>query len=330
MAALASGSGGNALLIEAGGDRLLVDCGLTGRELARRLASLGLAPRDITGLALTHEHGDHVRGAAEVALAGNLPVYGTSGTLRAVVAQAGRLAPGGLAQASTHERARLARLTRPLAAGEPARAGNVTLRPVALPHDAAEPVAYVIEAAGVRVGVATDVGRPTPAVAAALTGLDLLVLEFNHDAGLLADGPYHPALKRRVAGDQGHLSNAEAAELLATVAHAGLEAVWLAHLSQVNNSPDRALAAAQAALRRRVPFEPIALACLAQDAVGPVWSSAGRHDDPAPDDESLAVLHDRPPHVESLAVLHDRPPDVESFGVLHDRAPSIPRRGARS
>ncbi len=269
VAALASGSRGNALLLEAGGERLLVDCGLTPRELARRLAACGRTPGDLTALALTHEHDDHVRGAAEVALARNLPVYGTPGTLRAVVATA-------RGPASRRERERLARLARPVAAGEPVRAGEVTLRPIALPHDAAEPVAYVLEAAGVRVGVATDLGRPAPAVAAGLAGCDLLVLEFNHDAGMLRDGPYHPTVKLRVAGGRGHLSNDEAAALLAAVAHKGLRVVWLAHLSRVNNRPERALAAAHAALRRRVPFAPVALACLPQDRPGAVVALAGR------------------------------------------------------
>ncbi|HEY8368840.1 MAG TPA: MBL fold metallo-hydrolase [Thermodesulfobacteriota bacterium] len=280
VASLASGSGGNALLVEAAGERLLVDCGLAPRELARRLALAGRRPADLTGLVLTHEHGDHVRGAAEVALALGVPVYGTAGTLRQVVAQAAQpgraAADGGWSPPVTtgRERARLAALARPVAAGEPVPVGGVTLRPVALPHDAVEPVACVLDAEGVRVAIATDFGRPTAAVVSALAGADLLVLEFNHDAAMLAAGPYHPSVKRRVAGDRGHLSNAQAAEILAAVAHPRLGAVWLAHLSQVNNTPALALEAARGALRRRLPFEAVPLACLEQDGVRE-WSPNG-------------------------------------------------------
>ncbi len=293
VASLASGSGGNAILVEAAGERLLVDCGLGGRTLAHRLRAVGREPADLTGLVLTHEHGDHVRGAAEVALALDIPVYGTTGTLRQVVAQGrrlGRAAPEEPADddglwpvppTTQLDRARLARLTRPLAAGAPVAVGAVTLRPVPLLHDAVEPVAYVLEAAGCRVGIATDLGQSTPAVTAALAGVDLLVLEFNHDAAMLAAGPYHPAVKRRVAGDRGHLSNAQAAEILAAVAHPGLRAVWLAHVSRTNNTPGHALEAAQGAIRRRLPFEAVPVACLEQDGVRVFESFAGLHD-PAP------------------------------------------------
>ncbi len=275
VACLASGSAGNALLVEAAGERLLVDCGLSGRALARRLAAVGREPADLTGLVLTHEHGDHVRGAAEVALALGVPVYGTAGTLGRVVAQAARVeraladddGPWAPPATTGRERARLAALGRPLVAGEAARAGGVTLHPVALFHDAVEPVAYVLEADGIRIGVATDLGRPTPAVTAALARVDLLALEFNHDAAMLAAGPYHPTVKRRVAGDRGHLSNAQAAEVLAAVAHPGLRAVWLAHVSRVNNTPARALEAARGALERRLPFEAVPVTCLEQDGM---------------------------------------------------------------
>jgi phosphoribosyl 1,2-cyclic phosphodiesterase len=282
VCSLASGSGGNALLVEAAGERLLVDCGLAPRELARRLARVGRAAGDLTGLVLTHEHGDHVRGAAEVALAGDLPVYGTAGTLRVVVMQAARVVRASREEGpegprlARGERSRLARLARPVAAGEPARAGGLTLRPVGLLHDAREPVAYVLEAEGVRVAVCTDLGRATPEVAHALAGVDLLVLEFNHDATMLAGGPYHPSLKRRVSGDRGHLSNAQAADLLGTVAWPGLQAVWLAHLSQVNNRPPIAREAARGALRRKLPFESVRVACLAQDEVRPWEAFAAR------------------------------------------------------
>lgn len=284
VSSLASGSRGNALLVEAAGERLLVDCGLSGRDLARRLAAVGREPRDLTGLVLTHEHGDHVRGAAELALALDLPLYGTAGTLRRVVAQGARLERERDPEArfamptSGRERARLARLTRPVAAGLAARVGDVLLRPVALLHDAVEPVAYVLEASGVRIGIATDLGRPTAGVVADLAGLHLLVLEFNHDAGMLAAGPYHPTVKRRVAGDRGHLSNAQAADLLAAVSHVGLRAVWLAHVSQVNNTPARALEAARGALRRRLPFEEVPVACLEQDGVRMFESLGASHD----------------------------------------------------
>lgn len=236
---LASGSGGNALLVEAAGTALLIDGGLRPRKLRARRERLYCArpaARDEadaglpTAVFLTHEHADHVCGAAELAAHG-LQVYATAGTARALPDDARR----GL---------------REVAADEPLRHGAFAVRPLALPHDANEPVAYVLEAESRRLGVLTDCGHPSPRVAAALAGCDALVLEANHDAGLLAAGPYPPFLKRRIAADHGHLSNDQSAALLrAIMANGGPPGLVIAaHLSRTNNRPELVAAALRRAL----------------------------------------------------------------------------------
>lgn len=239
---LASGSGGNALLVEAAGARVLIDGGLRPRKLQSRLRQLhaGLAPQHRDGgpeapgaapadaVFLTHEHADHICGAEALAAHG-LRLFATAGTARALPAAA---------------RANLSEVQ----AGQAVCFQSLRVHPVALPHDAAEPVAYVIASERARLGVLTDCGHPSPAVIAALAGCDALVLEANHDQRLLRDGPYPPFLKQRIAAATGHLSNDQSAELLRGVLSRGAAPalVIAAHLSRTNNRP----ALVEAALRR--------------------------------------------------------------------------------
>ena len=224
LTVLGSGSRGNALLLEAGGEALLVDAGFSLRDLTRRLAVSGADPSRIVGIAITHEHGDHARGAAAAAAAWGVPLLASAGTLQAL---APRLKPGVRAL--------------PLGASADRPCGGFALRAFPTAHDAADAVMLVVEGAdGRRVGVAYDVGSPTAALQHACRGLDALVLEANHDEVLLRSSGYPPAVRARIAGHGGHLSNAQAAALAAGAAHAGLAVLVLAHLSDRCNTPDLA------------------------------------------------------------------------------------------
>jgi phosphoribosyl 1,2-cyclic phosphodiesterase len=233
LTVLGSGSRGNAVLVESGGEALLVDAGFSLREILRRCAKSGRDPSRVRGLVLTHEHGDHARGAARAAAAWGVPVAASRGTLQA------------LRFALTEGQATVG-----LAMSRPVRIGrwSVTAYPTA--HDAAEPVIVVVEdVEGRRVGVAFDVGAPTTAVRLGCRGLDALVLETNHDDVLLRSGDYPPRVRERIAGSGGHLSNRQAAELVAEAGHSGLGLLVLGHLSDRCNRAELAMAAVRTALR---------------------------------------------------------------------------------
>jgi phosphoribosyl 1,2-cyclic phosphodiesterase len=228
---LASGSSGNALLVRIGPARLLVDAGLPLPLLAARLAAAGTAPGELDAILVSHEHADHARGLPELAARHpGVPILASPGTARAL-AREQRVAA----------EPRLAQGTALLVAGS-------VVAPFAVPHDAAQPVGLRIERGDFALAVATDLGEATPTVVRALSGCRAVVLEANHDLDLLAGGPYPPFLKRRVTSRRGHLSNDQAAALLARVAGPWLQHVTLAHASAANNSPERALAAATHAL----------------------------------------------------------------------------------
>jgi len=239
LCVLASGSGGNTAFIEAGGARVLVDAGLSYRETRRRCIEVGLDVRDVTDVLLTHEHADHCFGAATIARKVGARVHATPGTFQAM----GDLPPRALCFPIPRDGLLLL-----------GRALHVRAIPV--PHDAVEPVAFAFEervdgGRCLRAAVVTDLGSSTRALAKALTGLDALVLETNHDARLLIEGPYPPSLKRRVRSDLGHLSNAQAAQLVGQVVHPGLRHLVLAHLSEHNNTPAHARREAEAILEMR-------------------------------------------------------------------------------
>ena len=226
FASLGSGSQGNALIVEAGRTRLMLDCGFGIGECVSRLARLGLEPTDLAAIIVTHEHDDHIGGVARFARKYELPVYLTYGTLTALNGERGAVAQITIIDSHT-----------------PFAIGDIEVRPFPVPHDAREPAQYVFSGSSGTLGVLTDTGCSTPHIAEMLSGLSALVLEFNHDAALLANGTYPPALKRRIAGRLGHLANDAAAQLLAGLDLSRLQHLIAAHLSQQNNTPDLARAA---------------------------------------------------------------------------------------
>ena len=230
---LSSGSGGNCLYVETATTRVLVDAGLAMKETARRCGQAGVHLRDVTDVLLTHEHADHSHAAGILARRLDLQVHATQGTLRAL-----RDPPPPELQV-------------PLRSGESFLIGDLRITPVGVPHDAADPIAYVFEdPQGRRAAIVTDLGCAPREVSHALRGLDALVLEMNHDVRMLLDGPYPFSLKRRIRSDRGHLSNAQGAKLLSEVLHGGLRNLVLAHLSEHNNTERHARSEVEAVLSR--------------------------------------------------------------------------------
>jgi len=255
---LASGSSGNAYLVQVGEVSVLLDAGLPGPVLERFLAARGVAPRSLSAIFLSHEHSDHVRGAGALARRHAIPV----------VANAGTFAAAALALGDLPERVELA-------AGHACQAGALAVCTFPVSHDAREPVGFWVSAEGRHVCICTDLGEPTPAIREPLAAADLLILEANHDPHRLWDGPYPPALKRRIAGPRGHLANADAAALLLEVGRDGRpRTVWLAHLSATNNTPALADAAVRGALAR-AEYGHLTLAVAGRDRPTQIWTSPG-------------------------------------------------------
>lgn len=231
---LSSGSGGNATLVRAGELGVLVDAGLGVRNLRERLEAAGLAYRGIDHILVTHGHLDHARSAGALAKRHDATVH----------CPAAMLTHRSVSRAPRQVALRIGSEAQLLgAAGE-----VVSYTPVELPHDCDPTVAYRIDHEGRRLVVLTDMGKPSDSIARGLRGAHILILEFNHDSEMLATGPYPASLKRRVGGAQGHLSNEEAARMLAAMAGPELHTLVLAHLSLTNNTPELALEAAHRTL----------------------------------------------------------------------------------
>jgi phosphoribosyl 1,2-cyclic phosphodiesterase len=228
FASLASGSGGNCLVAEAAGTVVLIDCGLALTETERRLARLGLQPAQVSAILVTHEHGDHACGAFDFAAAHRITVYLTHGTAAALKAEGKAL--DGVRMVLVNGRQSLL-------------VDGFQVVPFTVPHDAREPVQYVLSDGAAKLGVLTDVGISTAHVEKMLSGLDALVLECNYDRDLLWNGAYPRWLKERIAGPFGHLDNRESERLLAAIDRSRLKHVIGAHLSQQNNRPELARAA---------------------------------------------------------------------------------------
>ena len=216
---LASGSRGNSTLIEVDGCRILIDAGLSGKETERRLATLGLAGEDIDAILVTHEHHDHVGGIGPLARRYNLPVHIDRQT-HAALPKLGKIE-------------QLCHFT----AGDSFTCRGISISSFSTTHDAVNPVGFTMTSAEGKIGFATDLGIPTRLVAEQLKGCRVLVLEANHDVEMLQNGSYPWGLKQRIRSRHGHLSNIESCRLLEDVSWSGLEAVFLAHLSEENNCP---------------------------------------------------------------------------------------------
>ena len=230
FASLGSGSEGNALLVSSGQTHVLLDCGFSLKEAVARLARLDVTPFQLNGIVVTHEHGDHIGGVARLARKFKLPVWMTHGTL---LTQQAAFADIAVTELDPHHRIAI---------------GDIEVQPFLVPHDAREPVQYVFSDGERRLGVLTDTGHITPHIEASLAGCHALVLECNHDEEMLRGGRYPPSLKQRVGGRFGHLSNRQAAGLLATLDTGRLQHIVAAHLSKQNNQPELAAQALSAVL----------------------------------------------------------------------------------
>ena len=286
MTVLASGSKGNSTLVSSSRTRILVDAGLSCRELLKRMQMAGEDPATLDAILVTHEHQDHVQGVAVLARKLGIPVYFTEATHRAwerwmrpskrltyadwleqrrkeaelstAAAESGEALPSPQEDLCDEEETVVARDPAALpgleffCAGEAFSIGDIDITPFTIPHDAADPVGFVFVSDGIRIGIATDLGYMPPNAKLALRGCDVLMLESNHDLEMLRDGPYPWSVKQRVMSRVGHLSNDAAAEFLEKNYDGTAAYVVLAHLSESNNLPALARLAAERALCDRM------------------------------------------------------------------------------
>ncbi len=256
---LASGSGGNAALVSDGDSFVLLDAGISARRITNALNALGV-PR-LDAVLITHEHSDHVSGLDVLSRRTGAPIAASGPTCAAL----GRKYPG------------LAGLLLEQKPGTGIKLGGLSVESFPTPHDAAGSVGYSISGRGARLVLCTDLGHVTREVEDAALGCDLLVCEMNHDVDWLMSGPYPSYLKQRILGDRGHLSNEDGAELAARAARAGTKAVVLAHLSAQNNTPGRALDAAERRLRAEglEPGRDLSLRVAPRSEPGPTYRLDG-------------------------------------------------------
>ena len=231
FASIGSGSEGNGLVVEAGPTRLMIDCGFGVRDAAARLARIGISPDSLDAIVVTHEHSDHVGGVPAFAARHGIPIWLSFGTLTNVAERLANVPH--VYGFDSHDRFVV---------------GDLEVLPFPVPHDAREPVQFVVTDGEWKLGVLTDLGTSTPYVEASLTRCDALVLECNHDLDLLEASDYPRALKDRISGRLGHLHNEGAAALLSALDNSRLQHIVAAHLSKQNNTPDKARAALAGAL----------------------------------------------------------------------------------
>lgn len=255
---LGSSSSGNCTYVASGKTAILVDAGFSGRETARRLGLIGVGVEAISAICVTHEHSDHTAGLAVLHRGGKVALFANSGTIQGVKARGGgeRLA------------------WNVFSTGSPFEIGDLRVEPFSVPHDAYDPVGFIVGCEGRRVGVVTDMGMVTGLIRERLRTCNAIVIEANHDELLLknADRPWH--LKQRIFSRQGHLSNEHAGDVLAEVAGPHLEAVFLAHLSDQCNRPELAVSAVKDALKKK-GISHVAVHLTAKDMVSEIWDGSG-------------------------------------------------------
>ena len=256
VSVLASGSRGNSTIVQSSSTRILVDAGISCRETFKRMKAAGDDPHSLSAILITHEHTDHVSGLLVLARKLKIPVFMTGAThqawSRALRDDAG-------------ERPQLARLEL-FSSGHSFRIGDIGVTPFTIPHDAVDPVGFTLLAEGIKIAIATDLGRLLANVKDNLRGCDVLVIESNHDLEMLRNGPYPWSVKQRVGSPTGHLSNEKLAEFFATSYDGHASYIVLAHLSEHNNHPERARREAEKALsgRRTLLFNRVVLAAQAE------------------------------------------------------------------
>ena len=227
MCSIASGSSGNCICVGTDSDHVLIDAGISGKRIEQGLNALQMTASDIRGILVTHEHVDHIAGLGVMARRYGLPIYATPGTIRAIK---GTKSVGKIDETLFHE----------ISGDVDFTIGDMTISPIPISHDAAEPVAYHVESQNHRMAVITDLGTFDEKIVNRLKNLDALLLEANHDVRMLMNGSYPYPLKQRILGDRGHLSNESSGRLLCRLLHDNFGAVMLGHLSKENNYPDLA------------------------------------------------------------------------------------------
>jgi len=248
---LASGSSGNSFLVQCNGSAVLVDAGLSAKQLCLRLETIGVDPKSLRGILVSHGHSDHVKGVGVLSRKYKLPVWMNKSTWAVV--------KGGVGSVHRLEI---------FETGKVFCAAGFKVHPFSVPHDCADPVGFRLSMGSARLGIATDLGTATGLIATLLTGVQVVVLESNHDPQMLMDGPYPWELKQRVRGRLGHLSNPDSARLLQRIFSDELQTVILAHMSETNNRAELALGCAQSSLREFLDQDG-RICCATQDEVGP-------------------------------------------------------------
>ena len=222
LCSIASGSSGNCICVGSDNTHLLVDAGISGKRMEQGLNQMELKTSEMQGILITHEHIDHIAGLGVLARRYGIPMYGTKKTIEAVLhtKSVGKIDE---------------RLFEVIYPNETFTIGDLTVKPISISHDAADPVVYKISDGEKQVAVVTDLGTYDKSLVSELQGLDALLLEANHDINMLQAGGYPYPLKRRILGDRGHLSNERSGQLLGELLHDGFQSVILGHLSKENN-----------------------------------------------------------------------------------------------
>lgn len=222
LCSIASGSSGNCIYVGSDTTSLLVDVGISGKRIEEGLRSIDRTTGECDGILITHEHSDHIKGLGVISRKHKIPIYCTQGTMDAMMGMStlGKMPEG---------------LFRPIRADEKFQIGDLQVQPFAISHDAAEPVGYRVNQGEKSVGIATDLGCYDDYIVRNLSGLDVLLLEANHDVNMLQVGGYPYYLKQRILGKKGHLSNETAGRLLCRLLHDRMKAIFLGHLSRENN-----------------------------------------------------------------------------------------------